>query len=247
MRDRMTPLPVLCRSRSSDPVLHKSLGGEACVRATEQEMSQKNTCQVMSSPVSTDDRSQLFQSTEAYSAAPVWGRFNSHNCSRRQGPLLTRLLLLPDDEANRGQTGKTVHLQQSVVPLCQVGWELAMDGVRVSQQKEFSLDCDDAEKKPKTKQETLSSGLGLNYTSESHFWWHTQSWLIQMKSCRITFISSKPTSSQQKKNSILSSTDWKTELQVGDLITGTQCRKIQFHNFYFCLNDGWSGPVVMSL
>lgn len=48
-------------------------------------------------------------------------------------------------------------------------------------------------KKPKTKQETLSSGLGLNYTSESHFWWHTQSWLIQMKSCRITFISSKPT------------------------------------------------------
>lgn len=49
--------------------------------AKEWEMSQMNTCQVMSSPVSTDDQPQLFQCTEAQSATPVWRHFKSHNCS----------------------------------------------------------------------------------------------------------------------------------------------------------------------
>lgn len=53
--------------------------------AREREMSQMNTCQVMSSPVSTDDQPQLFWCTEACFVAPVGGRFSSQNrthCSR---------------------------------------------------------------------------------------------------------------------------------------------------------------------
>lgn len=65
-----TPGPALIVS--SPPLLCKCLRGEVCVRdlretAREWAMSQMNTCQVMSSPVSADDRTQLFGHTEPQS------------------------------------------------------------------------------------------------------------------------------------------------------------------------------------
>lgn len=52
------------------------------------QMSQMNTCQVMSSPLSADGRPQLLKCTETHCAAPVWSCSCSHNSSTEQARYL---------------------------------------------------------------------------------------------------------------------------------------------------------------
>lgn len=111
--------PALLSCMSASEVKHVS---GAWDEAREREMSQMNTCQVMSSPASSDDQPQLFGCTEAHSAAPVWVCFSSHNCSTEQGRYLQGFhnsLVMKPTEFKQGRAG---HLQRSVVPYCQCGW-----------------------------------------------------------------------------------------------------------------------------
>jgi len=78
-RPSSTPAPLSCPGASE--VKHVS---GAWDEAREREMSQMNTCQVMSSPVSADHWPQLFRCNEAHCAAPVWRRLSSHKCSGEQ-------------------------------------------------------------------------------------------------------------------------------------------------------------------
>lgn len=95
--------PALLSCTSASEVKHVS---GAWDEAREREMSQMNTCQVMSSPVSADDRPQLFRCSEAHSAAPVWRRFSSHNCSTEQARYsrgFHNSLVMKSTEVKRGR------------------------------------------------------------------------------------------------------------------------------------------------
>lgn len=77
--------PALLYCMSASEVRHVS---GAWDEARKREMSQMNTCQVMSFPVSADGRPQLLECTETHCAAPVWSRFCSHNSSTEQASYL---------------------------------------------------------------------------------------------------------------------------------------------------------------
>lgn len=91
--------------------------------AREQEMSQMNTCQVMSSPVSIDDWPQLFWCTEAQAAAPVWGSFSSHTTAAQNGAAPHWAFVTLQCGASRVQMGQSVHLHQNVVSYYQHCWQ----------------------------------------------------------------------------------------------------------------------------
>lgn len=73
--------PALLMCMSAMEVKHVSVAWDVARR---REMSQKNTCQVMSSPVSADGLPQLLKCTETHCAAPVWSHFCSHNSGTAQ-------------------------------------------------------------------------------------------------------------------------------------------------------------------